>query len=129
MKQLALLALVALALGACAPSTQRPALRPVITKVATYDAANEPNGPAFARPGQAVIIQGRDLGGPSNSMVWFRADERGDGGVKNEADDIVSWTPSQIVVKIPVKAVPGGGFAVVEVGGVKSFGLPFSIAQ
>ncbi|HEX2862954.1 MAG TPA: cell surface protein [Deinococcales bacterium] len=130
MKHLALLALAVAGLAACAPTAERPALRPVITKVSVLDAtAQQPSGASAGAPGQTVEIQGRDLGGPGNSAVWFRADERGNGGVRNDAADIVSWTPSDIVLKVPAKVTPGGGFVVVEVGGVKSLGLPFSIAQ
>lgn len=117
-RSLFLLALATLALGGCAPTAERPSLRPVLVK------AGEP-----AAPGQPVSLQGRFLGGPSNSSVIFRADENGIGGTRTADSDVVSWTPSTIVVKVPAGTTPGGGFVFVDVAGVLSNGLPFSVGQ
>ena len=111
---LALLSLLAVA--GCAPSADRPSLRPLIVKV------SEP-----AAAGQPVTIQGRYLGGPANSQVIFRADENGRGGVTPQAGDVVSWTASEIVVKVPAGTRPGGGFLFVNVGGVLSNGMPYAV--
>lgn len=113
---LALAGAAVLALAGCAPSADRPSLAPVIIKI------SEP-----AAAGQNVTIQGRYLGGPSNSNVIFRADELGQGGYEAEPSDIVSWSGSQIVVKVPKAARPGGGFVLVRVGGVFSNSMPYSI--
>lgn len=111
------LAGVALALlGACAPSAERPSVAPVIIKL------SEP-----VSQGQPVTIQGRNLGGPSNSVVVFRADEVGNGGVEADLTDIVSWTSTQVVVKVPKAARPGGAFVFVKVGGVLSNAMPYSV--
>ncbi len=115
-RMLALAGLAVTLLGACAPSTEAPSRAPLIIKV------SEP-----ATVGQPVTIQGRDLGGPSNSVVVFRADEVGDGGVEAEPSDIVSWTSNLVVIKVPKAARPGGAFLFVKVGGVLSNAMPYSI--
>jgi hypothetical protein len=115
---LALAGAAVLALAGCAPSADRPSLAPVIIKI------SEPAG-----PGQNVTIQGRNLGGPSNSTIIFRADELGQGGIEAEPSDVVSWGSNQIVVKVPKAARPGGAFVFVKVGGVLSNSMPFSITQ
>lgn len=115
-RMLALAGVAVSLLGACAPSADRPSVAPVIFKI------SEP-----ASVGQAVTIQGRSLGGPSNSQVVFRADEVGDGGVDAETADIVSWSSTQIVVKVPKAARPGGAFVFVRVGSVLSNAMPFSV--
>jgi IPT/TIG domain len=115
-RMLALAGLTLTLLGACAPATDRPSLAPVIFKV------SEP-----ASPGQPVTLQGRNLGGPSNSVVVFRADEVGEGGVEAENTDIVSWTANLVVVKVPKAARPGGAFLFVKVGGVFSNAMPYSV--
>jgi hypothetical protein len=122
---LPLLALALLALSGCAPSAERPSLRPVVVKVSTSGVT----GPAAAAPGQEVTIQGRDLGGPANSAVIFRADDLGRGGTRTAQGDVVSWTSAQVVVKVPAGTRPGGGFLFVEVGGVLSNAMPFSVNQ
>jgi IPT/TIG domain len=115
-RMLALAGLAVTLLGACAPSADRPSLAPVIIKV------SEP-----ASPGQPVTIQGRYLGGPSNSVVVFRADELGNGGVEAETSDIVSWSSTLVVVKVPKAARPGGAFVFVRVGDVLSNAMPYSV--
>ncbi|HWG84574.1 MAG TPA: cell surface protein [Deinococcales bacterium] len=116
--------LAVLVLGACAPAAERPSLRPVV-----FTATRGIDGPSAAAPGQEVVIQGRYLGGPSTGSVIFRADERGEGGTRAQAKDIVSWGADNIVVRVPEDTAAGGGFIVVEVQGVKSFGMPFSITE
>lgn len=113
---LPLLALALTVLASCAPSADRPTLRPQVFAV------SEP-----AAAGQNVTIQGRYLGGAANSAVIFRADELGRGGVRSTAADIVSWSSSQVVVKVPAGTRPGGGFLFVEVGGTLSNAMPYSI--
>ncbi len=114
--QTVLLVSVAALFVACAPSPDRPSVLPVLIKL------SEP-----AAVGQSLTIQGRYLGGPSNSNVTLGADELGNGGVKNSSSDIVSWTSTEIVLKVPVGARPGGRFVYVDVGGVRSNFLPYSV--
>jgi hypothetical protein len=121
--------LFALALAAVVVATACTPLggasRPVVMKLST----NGVLGPAQGAPGTAVTIQGRDLGGPSNSSVTFGADDLARGGVVATSSDIVSWTPSEIVVKVPAGTRPGGGYLFVTVLGVRSNTLSFSIGQ
>jgi IPT/TIG domain len=114
--QTVLLVSVAAIFVGCAPSPDRPSVLPVLIKL------SEP-----AAVGQNLTIQGRYLGGPSNSSVNLGADESGNGGVKNSSADIVTWTSTEIVLKVPVGARPGGHFVFVEVGGVRSNFLPYSV--
>jgi hypothetical protein len=114
--QTVLLAAVTALFVACTPSPDRPSVLPVLIKL------SEP-----AAVGQNLTIQGRYLGGPSNSSVTFGADEIGNGGVKNSSADVVSWTSTEIVLKVPVGARPGGHFVFVDVGGVRSNFLPYSV--
>ena len=65
-KFLTAFALLALTLSACAPSADRPSLKPVLIKL---DRA--------VSPGEVLAIQGRYLGGPQNSQVVFNADDVG----------------------------------------------------
>ncbi len=114
--QTVLLASVAALIVSCTPSADRPSVLPVLIKL------SEP-----AAVGQNLTIQGRYLGGPSNSSVNLGADEAGNGGVKNSSSDVVSWTSTEIVLKIPAGARPGGHFVYVDVGGVRSNFLPYSV--
>lgn len=85
--------------------------------------------PAAAIGGQ-MTIQGRYLGGPSTSYVLLGADAEGNGGYKVPAEAIVSWTDTDITLKVPANAPVGGSWVYVFVGGIKSSnGLPFSIKQ
>jgi hypothetical protein len=120
---LALAVAAALFTSACAPLTAGS--RPVVMKIST----NGILGPAQGAVGVPVTIQGRDLGGPGNSRVLFGADDLARNGVVNTAADVVSWTPSEIVVKVPAGVRPGGGYLFVEVQGTRSNGLSFSIGQ
>ncbi len=125
-KTVSLLAVVmAIALVSCAPSADKPSLIPWLYKISS----NKYLGPAAAKAGEIITIQGRYLGGSVNSTVLFRADELGEGGVPNSAADVVAWDANEIQIKVPDNARPGGGFVFVEVGGVKSNGLPFSVNQ
>lgn len=114
--QTVLLASVAALFVSCAPNADRPSVLPVLIKL------SEP-----AAVGQNLMIQGRYLGGPSNSIVVLGADDQGNGGVKNASSDIVSWTSTEIVLKVPAGARPGGRFVYVEVGGLRSNFLPYSV--
>jgi hypothetical protein len=114
--QTVLLASVAALFVSCAPNADRPSVLPVLIKL------SEP-----AAIGQTLNIQGRYLGGPSNSFVTVGADESGNGGVKNSSADVVSWSASEIVLKVPSGARAGGHFVFVEVGGVRSNYLPYSV--
>jgi IPT/TIG domain len=114
--QTVLLASVAAVFVGCAPSPDRPSVLPVLIKL------SEP-----AAVGQNLTIQGRYLGGPSNSNVTIGSDESGNGGIKNSSADVVSWTSTEIVLKVPTGARPGGRFVFVDVGGVRSNFLPYSV--
>lgn len=118
-----LLAAGALGLGltSCAPSTQAVAgvtVTPMLIKVSN----------ATAR-GQNVTVQGRYLGGPSSARILLGSNENGTGGYAVPAGAIVSWTDSQIVFTVPSNAPVGGSWLFVQVGDMRSTGLPFSISQ
>jgi hypothetical protein len=102
---------------ACAPS-ERPTLRPLLIKV------SEP-----AKVGDTVTLQGRYLGSASNSFVIFGATDAGTGGTRATGDNIVAWSASEVQVKIPAGTKSGGNFVFVNVGGVISNGLPYSVTQ
>ena len=114
-KLIAAFALLALVLAGCAPSADRPSLKPTIFKLSPP-----------ASVGQPMTIQGRYLGGPQNSQIVFNADELGNNGVEAQSGDIVSWNSSEIVVKVPANARPTGRFLFVRVGGVLSNGMPWT---
>jgi hypothetical protein len=120
---LALAVAAAVFTSACTPLAT--ATRPVVMKIST----NGVLGPAQGAIGTPVTIQGRDLGGPASSTVLFGADDLARGGVVNAAADVVSWTPSEIVVKVPAGLKAGGGYVFVTVQGVRSNGLSFSVGQ
>ena len=111
----------ALSLSSCAPATQAVAgvtVTPVLIKTSV----------AAAR-GQNVTVQGRYLGGPSSAKVFLGADGNGIGGYALPANAVVSWTDSQIVFTVPTGAPVGGGFLFVQVGDMRSTGLPFSVSE
>lgn len=111
---------IGLTLSSCAP-TQVVAgvtVTPVLIKVSA----------ATAR-GQNVTVQGRYLGGPSTARVLLGADSSGVGGYALPASAIVSWTDSQIVFTVPSNAPVGGSWMFVQVGEMRSTGLPFSVSQ
>ncbi len=116
--QTVLLVSVAALFVSCAPNIDRPSVRPVLIKL------SEP-----AAVGQTLTIQGRYLGGPVNSFVVVGAEEDGAGGVKNTGADVVSWSGSEIVLRVPAGTRPGGRFVYVEVGGVRSNFLSYSVSQ
>ena len=105
------------ALGSCTPS-DRPTVRPLLIKI------SEP-----AKVGETVMIQGRYLGGTANSTVVFGANDLGAGGTKAVADNIVSWSGTEVQVKIPAGTKAGGNFVFISVGGVLSNGLPYNVTQ
>ena len=110
-----------LGLSSCAPRTQAVAgvtVTPVLIKVS-----------AAAARGQNVTVQGRYLGGPSSAKVLLGADENGAGGYALPASAVVSWTDSQIVFTVPGNAPVGGSWLFVQVGDMRSTGLPFSVSQ
>jgi hypothetical protein len=115
-KFLTAFALLALTLSACAPSADRPSLKPVLIKL---DKA--------VAPGEVLMIQGRYLGGPQNSQVIFNADDIGNNGSEAPNANVVSWTSTEINIKVPAGTRPTGRFVFVRVGGVLSNGLPYSV--
>jgi hypothetical protein len=117
--KLLLVGLVALlAFTSCAPDLNRPTLRPVVIKL------SEP-----AKIGETVTIQGRYLGSKENGSVIFNADANGNSGVSAGASDVVSWNASEIQVRIPAATRPGGNFLFVNVGGVLSNGMAYSVTK
>ena len=116
-----LLTVGAIGLSSCAPSTQAVAgvtVTPVLIKTS-----------ASAARGQNVTVQGRYLGGPASARVLLGADSAGVGGYALPASAVVSWTDSQIVFTVPSNAPVGGSFLFVQVGDMRSTGLPFSVSQ
>lgn len=108
-------------LSSCAPRSQAVAgvtVTPVLVKVSS----------AAAR-GSNVTVQGRFLGGPSSAKVLLGADETGAGGYALPAAAIVSWTDSQIVFTVPSNTPVGGSWLFVQVGDMRSTGLPFSVSH
>lgn len=79
--------------------------------------------------GGTVTIQGRYLGGPSTGVVRLGADTEGKGGWTFPASAVQSWTDSQIVLTIPDNAPVGGSWLFIEVDGLRSTGLPYSVRQ
>jgi hypothetical protein len=117
--KLLLVGIVALlAFTACTPDLNRPTLRPVIIKL------SEP-----AKVGETVTIQGRYLGSKENGVVLFNADSNGATGVSSAVSDVVSWSASEIQVRVPLNTRPGGNFIFVSVGGVLSNGMAYSITK
>ena len=105
-------------LSACAP-TQAVAgvtVTPVLIKVS----------PSASR-GERVTLQGRYLGGPSSARILLGADESGAGGYPLPAASVVSWTDSTIVFTVPAGAPVGSSWLFVQVGQMRSTGLPFSV--
>ncbi len=116
-----LLAAGALGFSSCAPTTQAVAgvtVTPVLIKTS-----------ATAARGQNVTVQGRYLGGPGSAKVLLGADANGVGGYALPTSAVVSWTDSQIVFTVPANAPVGGSFLFVQVGDMRSTGLPFSVSQ
>jgi len=99
-------------------TTQGVTVTPVLIKVSES-----------ARAGDSVTVQGRYLGGPATGSVRIGASMTGEGGFVIPKEAIVSWTDSQIVFKVPQNVPTGGGWLFVEVGGMLSTGLPFSVTQ
>ncbi|WP_034384140.1 IPT/TIG domain-containing protein [Deinococcus sp. YIM 77859] len=107
------------ALASCAPRQQVGSgvtVTPVLLKV------SEP-----APRGGTLTLQGRYLGGPANGRVRLGADANGAGGYVFPASAVRSWTDSEIVLTIPADAPVGGSWLFVEVGGLRSTGLPYSV--
>ena len=102
---------------ACAPS-DRPTLRPLLIKI------SEP-----AKVGDTVMSQGRYLGSAANSFVIFGANDSGNNGTRAAGDNVVSWSGSEVNVKVPAGTKAGGNFVFISVGGVLSNGLPYSVTQ
>ncbi|GAA5512188.1 hypothetical protein Dcar01_00902 [Deinococcus carri] len=108
-------------LASCAPRQQAVAgvtVTPVLIKL------SEP-----AARGGTLTIQGRYLGGPSTGKVRLGTDMTGAGGYVFPASAVQSWTDSQIVLTVPADAPVGGSWLFVEVGGMRSTGLPYSVRQ
>lgn len=108
-------------LASCAPRTSTVA---GVTQTPLLVKASE-----GAARGQEVTIQGRYLGGPSTSQIRLGAETNGTGGYVVPASAIKSWTDTSVVFTVPDSAPVGGGWLFVEVAGMQSTGLPFSVAQ
>jgi hypothetical protein len=110
-----------LGLSSCAPTTKAVAgvtVTPVLIKVS-----------AATPRGKNVTVQGRFLGGPNTAKVLLGAQEDGSGYYSVPKAAVVSWTDSQIVFTVPLDAPVGGAWMFVQVGDMRSTGLPFSISQ
>ncbi len=107
-------------LAACAPTqtVSHTTVTPVLVKV------SEP-----APRGGTVTIQGRYLGGSSNGVVRLGADAEGRGGWVFPKNAVQSWTSDKIVLTIPQDAPVGGSWLFIEVNGLRSSGLPYSVSQ
>ncbi|MFC6590976.1 IPT/TIG domain-containing protein [Deinococcus lacus] len=101
-----------------APTVSTATVTPMLIKVS--DAAPR---------GGTVTIQGRYLGGPTSGVVRLGADEDGKGGYTFPASSVQSWTDNQIVLTIPDNAPVGGSWLFIEVDGLRSTGLPYSVRQ
>lgn len=113
--------LVGAALTACAPTEQTASMAqvtPVLIK-ASESAAR----------GGTLTIQGRYLGSPINGKVRLGATTEGEGGWVFPASAIQSWTDREIVLTIPEDAPTTASWLFVEVDGLQSSGLPYSIRQ
>ncbi len=82
-----------------------------------------------AKHGGSVTVQGRYLGGPSTGRVRLGADEQGKGGYLIPGAAVNSWTDNQIVFTIPANAPVGASWLFIEVGDMRSTGLPFSVSE
>ena len=109
------------ALSACAP-TQQPVGRATVVPVLIKASES-------AARGGTLVIQGRYLGGPDNAAVRLGADAEGKGGYVFPKSAVQSWTDRQIVLTVPMDAPIGGSWLFVEVGGMQSTGLPYSVRQ
>lgn len=109
-------------LVACAPAQQGASQMVTVTPVLIKASEG-------AARGGTVTIQGRYLGGPSTGRVRLGATEQGDGGYVFPASAVQSWTDAQIVLTVPADAPVGGSWLFVEVGAMRSTGLPFSVKQ
>ncbi len=118
MKLLLIGVVALLAFTSCAPDANRPSLRPVIFKLSEA-----------AKVGETVTIQGRYLGSKDNGVVLFNADPFGKNGISSSATDVVSWSASEIQIRIPIDARTGGSFVFVNVGGVLSNAMAYSITK
>jgi hypothetical protein len=119
MKKTTLLLSASTLLVACAPrmATAGVTITPVVYQVTSS-----------AAPGQEVTILGRYLGGPKDSAIYVGATLGGHGGIAIPPQDVVRWTSSEIIFKLPPNLNPGGGFLFVDVGSVASNTLPFSVS-
>lgn len=115
------LATLGAGLTSCAPSTQAVAGVTVTPLLISLSSS--------AARGQNVTVQGRYLAGPSTGRVLRGADADGNGGYALPASAIVRWTDSQIVFTVPSNAPVGGSWLFVQVGDLRSTGLPFSVTE
>lgn len=111
-------------LASCAPRQQAQSASQMVTVTPVLVKVSE-----SAPRGGKITIQGRYLGGPTVGKVRLGADETGVGGFVFPKVAIVSWTDSEIVLTIPADAPLGGSWLFVEVGDMKSTGLPYSVRQ
>lgn len=108
-------------LASCAPSastSQMVTVTPIVIKLST---------PVVR--GGTVTLQGRYLGGTISGRIRIGADENGQGGYLIPMSNVKSWTDSEIVFTIPENAPVGGFWIFVEVAGIRSTGLPFSVTN
>ncbi len=108
-------------LASCAPRTSTVAgvtQTPLLIKVSESSAR-----------GSDVTVQGRYLGGPSTGHIRLGADADHNGGYLIPDSAVKTWTDTQIVFTVPANAPVGGSWMFIEVAGMPSTGLPFSVAQ
>ena len=113
--------LLTVGLSACMP---RPAAVAGVTVTPMLIKVSE-----GAKHGGSVTLQGRYLGGPSTGRIRLGADEQGNGGYLIPKEAVGSWSDSQIVFTVPQNAPVGASWLFIEVGDMRSTGLPFSVSE
>lgn len=68
---------------------------------------------APARVGDQITIQGRRFGTADQGYVVF-GERQGFGGVRSRAEDVVTWTSTIIVVRVPEGARTGDLYVVAD---------------
>lgn len=110
-------------LSSCAPRQQTSTERFVTVKPVLYKVS------APVVRGGTLTVQGRYLGGPSSATIKMGVAYDGSGGFDLPAAAIQSWTPSEITFTVPSDLPAGGGYIFINIGMLKSNGLPYSIGQ
>ena len=77
-----------------------------------------------AKVGDQITIQGRRFGTAANGHVVF-GERQGSGGVRSRPEDVVSWSSTMIVVKVPEGARTGNLYVVAD--GLRSNIIFFSL--